>query len=217
MLKEFSWKTLVAITVAPWIVCASALAQDNTGGVFEGKVVLKPVGDDPFVPSFRLQETLLFRQGGGMEWISPEGAIVDGRSVPTLFVQLTGQPFESSFRKSAVTYDHAVKRKHREWELVLRMFYDALRTEGVEEAEAKSMYLVLSGSGTRWVLRDEKNCFGRCHADARELEWRPRVDDERLLSLVPWVQAENPDLDQIDQRARATIIEAGPHIFGVMD
>ncbi len=115
MLKEFSWKTLVAITVAPWIVCASALAQENTGGVFEGKVVLKPVGDDPFVPSFRLQETLLFRQGGGMEWISPEGAIVDGRSVPPLFVQLTsGIRSRAHTARAPSLMTHAVKIKEHD-------------------------------------------------------------------------------------------------------
>ena len=207
-------KILVTLAVASFLSTAAVLAQESAGDSFEGNVVLESVGDDPFVPAFRLGQTLVFRQANGEEWISPSGAIVDGRSVPGVFVQLKGHPFEGNFRKSAVTYDYAVKIKQREWETTLRMFYDALRVEGIVEADAKSMYMILSGAGTRWAMRGPNSCFSRCHVDSKELEWRPRVDGDKLLSLVEWVEAENPDLDQIDERARATIVEAGPHIFG---
>jgi Protein of unknown function (DUF1353) len=194
-----------------------ALAEEIGGGTFEGQVVLQPVGDDQFVPSFRLEETLLFRQGDGTEWISPAGVILDGRSVPSLFVKVIGHPFEGTYRKSAVSYDYAVKVKEGTWETAQRMFFDALLTEGVAEPEAKVMYLLLSGSGTRWAMRGPNSCFSRCHTDSRELEWRPRVDNDKLLALIAWAQTDNPDLDQIDVRARASILEPGPHIFGVMD
>ena len=198
-------------------VSAVSQARESDGATFEGRVVLEPVGDDPFVPEFRLGEQLVFRQGDGTEWISPSGAILDGRSVPSLFVKVIGHPFESTFRKSAVSYDYAVKSKQQPWETAQRMFFDALLVEGVPESDAKVMYLLLSGSGTRWALPGPNSCFSRCHTDSKELEWRPRVDDEKLLALIAWTQADNPELDQIDQRARATILEPGPHIFGVME
>lgn len=198
-------------------VSAVSQAQQSDGASFDGRVVLEPVGDDPFVPKFRLGEQLVFRQGDGTEWISPSGAILDGRSVPSLFVKMIGHPFESTFRKSAVSYDYAVKSKQQPWEMAQRMFHEALLVEGVSESDAKVMYLLLSGSGTRWAMRGPNSCFSRCHTDSKELEWRPRVDDEKLLSLIAWIQADNPELDQIDRRARATILEPGPHIFGVME
>lgn len=208
---------LVVLAASVLAMTAAALAEESAGAAFEGRVVLEPVGDDPFVPTFRLGERLVFRQGNGTEWISPPGAILDGRSVPSLFVKVIGHPFEGTFRKSAVSYDYAVKVKERTWEAAQRMFFEALRTEGVAEPEARVMYLLLSGSGTRWAMRGPNSCFSRCHTDAKELEWRPRVDDDKLLALLEWAKTDNPDLDQIDLRARATILEPGPHIFGVMD
>lgn len=192
-----------------------APAEQASVARFEGSVVMEPIGDDPFVPSFKLTRRLVFSQSDGTQWISPPDALVDGRSMPTLFVQLFGHPFDSTFRKSAVSYDHAVKTKQYSWEAAQRMFHEALLTEGVAPDDAKVMYLLLSGSGTRWAMRGPNSCFSRCHTDAKELEWRPRVDNEKLVSLTSWVRTEDPSLDQIDQRARATIVEKGPHIFGV--
>ena len=207
----------VALVTGALVFSVIALAEEIGGGAFEGQVVLQPVGDDQFVPSFRLEKTLLFRQGDGTEWISPAGVILDGRSVPSLFVKVIGHPFEGAYRKSAVSYDYAVKIKERTWETAQRMFFEALLTEGIAEPEARVMYLLLSGSGTRWAMRGPNSCFSRCHTDSKELEWRPRVDNDKLLALIAWVQTDNPDLDQIDVRARSTILEPGPHIFGVMD
>ncbi len=206
-----------ALAVIVLAVSAVSMADETGIAAFEGHVVLEAVGDDPFVPSFRLGEQLVFRQGNGTEWVSPSGAILDGRSVPSLFVKVIGHPFDGTFRKSAVSYDYAVKSKQHSWETAQRMFYEALLVEGVPESDAKVMYLLLSGSGTRWALPGPNSCFSRCHTDAKELEWRPRVDNEKLLALIAWAQADNPELDQIDQRARATILEPGPHIFGVME
>lgn len=192
-----------------------APAEQAAGARFEGEVAMEAIGDDPFVPSFRLTEKLVFLQSDGTQWVSPPDAVVDGRSMPTLFMQLIGHPFESTFKKSAVSYDYAVKTKQHTWEEAQRMFYEALLTEGVAQAEAKVMYLLLSGSGTRWAMPGPDSCFSRCHTDAKELEWRPRVDNEKLASLANWVRADDPTLEQIDERARATIVERGPHIFGV--
>jgi len=96
------------------------------------------------------------------------------------------------------------------------MFYEAAVTEGVAPGEAKVMYTVLSASGTRWALHGPNSCFSRCHVSEEQLEWRPRVDHDKLVSLLSWVRAEDPSLDEIDQRANQTIIEKGPHIFGTL-
>ena len=204
----------VALLANVFTLFGLALAQETGEAAFSGNVVLEKTGDDPFIPSFRLNHKLVFRQANGKEWVSPPGSVVDGRAVPTIFVQLVGQPLDSSFVKSAVSYEVAVRNKQRTWQAAQRMFYEAVLTEGIEPSEAKAMYLLLSGSGTRWAMRDSKRCFGRCHTDAVELEWRPLVNDEKLESMLTWVRSDDPSLDQIDQRARTAIVDKGPHVFG---
>lgn len=206
--------SLLAVVLARQAL--SAGSEETAGAGFEGRAVTERLDDDPFVPRFRLSGQLLFRQAGGKTWVTPSNTILDGRSVPTLFVQLIGHPFESGFPKTAITYDHAVKSKHRSWEDTKRMFYEAAVSEGVDPVEAKVMYMLLRASGSRWALHGPNSCFSRCHVGEKELEWRPRVDDERLVALLHWIREEDPALDELDRRADEAVIEKGPHIFGVI-
>ena len=183
-------------------------------GSFEGQAELERLDDDPFVPSFRLIGELRFRQVAGQVWLTPSNTILDGRAMPTLFAQLFGHPFEGNIPKTAISYEYAVKKKDRTWQEAQRMFYQAAVTEGIAPDEAKAMYTVLSASGSRWAMRGPNSCFSRCHTDAEELEWRPRVDHKKLVVLLDWVRVEDPPLNEVDQRASEAIIEKGPHIFG---
>ena len=210
-------RMVVGMLMATWIISWRVAATDEiVSGTFEGSAIVKLLDGDPFITRFQLTEELLFRQASGEVWVTPSNAILDGRSMPTLFVQLIGNPLESSFRKSAISYDYAVKSKYHPWRDAQRMFYDGVVTEGVARGDAKVMYLLLSASGSRWASHGPNSCFTRCHTGHKELEWRPRVDDEKLLSLVSWVRADDPSLDDIDQRANEVIIEKGPHIFGAI-
>jgi len=192
----------------------SAGTGEITTGRFEGSADLDRLDDDPFIARYRLIGELRFEQTGGDVWVTPTNTILDSQSMPPMFMQLIGDPFEREFRKTAVTYDYAVKSKYHPWKKAQRMFYEGGLTEGVEPVEAKVMYMVLSASGSRWAPHGPNSCFSRCHTGDKELEWRPRVNDEKLTSLLKWVQSENPSLDAIDQRASDAIIEKGPHIFG---
>ena len=58
----------------------AADAVDSTGGRFTGLAFMEPIGDDPFVPRFRLLGELRFLQAGGKLWVTPSNAILDGRS-----------------------------------------------------------------------------------------------------------------------------------------
>ena len=210
--------SIVAIAAVAWTLRARAANPgESVVGSFDGQGVLERLEDDPFIPRFRLIGELRFQQSGGQVWVTPASTILDGRSVPTVFVQLFGHPLESGFSRAAVSYDYAVKKKDSAWEQTQRMFYEAAVTEGIAPDDAKAMYTVLSASGTRWALHGPNSCFSRCHVSETELEWRPRVDHDKLVSLLSWVRSENPSLDEIDHRAAQTIIEKGPHIFGNLD
>lgn len=203
---------VVAVIIS---VCGQAArAEDGAGARFTGHAFMEPIGDDTFVPRFRLVGELRFLQANGKVWVTPSHAVLDGRSVPTLYVQLKGNPLEGNYLKSAITYEYAVRSKQQSWESTQRMFYEAVTVEGVEPVEGKVMYVLLRASGSRWALHGPNSCFSRCHTGASELEWRPLVDDEKLAALVEWVRADNPMLDAIDDRAKEAIVDEGPHIFG---
>ena len=204
---------LIVIVAACLATLSFADDGEFVGGTFEGRVVAERL-DDPFFPAMRLKEELLFRQAGGDTWVVPAGATLDGRSMPKLFVSLIGDPLKSGFLKSAVTYDYAVKAKARRWNDAQRMFVEGSVVEGARELDAKVMYLLLQATGSRWAVRWMSGCYGRCHAADSELVWRPRVDDEKVIALVRWVQHSDPSLEEIERRAGEAIIEAGPHIFG---
>ena len=177
---------------------------------------MEPVGDDPFVPRFRLLGELRFLQAAGKVWVTPSNAILDGRSMPTLFVLLKGNPLESNYRKSAISYEYAVRSKQQSWQDAQRMFYEAVRVEGIAALDGKVMYMLLRASGSRWALHGPNSCFSRCHTGRTELEWRPLVDDGKLAALLEWVRIEDPSLEAIDERGKEAIIEEGPHIFGAV-
>jgi len=183
------------------------------GNRFHGRVVVEWV-DDPFVPLLRVVEDFYFFQGDGKVWKTPAGAVVAGRSIPPLFIQLIGHPFESGFRKTAITYDYAVTARKHPWRDADRMFYDGAVTEGVLPVEAKVMYLLLYATGPRWAVSGTRDCHGRCHRRDEDLAWSPQVDHEQILSLASWIHAEDPSLDAIEQHADKVILQAGPHVVG---
>ena len=203
----------IAITTLP-DEANSARADGLTGGKFVGSGQIEKLDDDPFVTHFRLIGELRFEQADGEVWVTPSNAILDGRSVPLLFNKLIGNPFNLDFRKTAITYDFAVKSKFHPWKRAQRMFYDGAVTEGVDPVKAKVMYTLLSASGSRWAQHSPDGCFNRCHNRFKELEWRPTVDEQQLISLLDWVRKENPSLDEIDQQANKAILDQGPHIMG---
>lgn len=179
---------------------------------FEGKVVVEWLDDNPFVPTMRIVQDFAFRQAQGRLWSVPGGEILQGKSMPPLFRDRIGSPFEGSFRKSAVVYDYATQTMKEPWRDAQIMFYEAALAEGVMPAEAKAMYLVLQAQGSRWEVPDSR-CYGFCHGKTEKLIWRPMTDDVRLADILNWVRANDPSMEDVERRARAAILDPGPHIF----
>lgn len=189
-------------------------ADETTGSRFVGSAKVEKLDNDSFVTQFRLVEELRFEESNGQVWVTPSDSILDGRSIPQLFTQQIGNLFDAGFPKTAITYDFAVKSKFHPWTSAQRMFYDGALTEGIGPVDAKVMYMLLRASGSRWAQHGPNGCFSRCHNRFKELEWRPSINEEKLISLLGWVRKENPSLDTIDQRANEAIVDKGPHISG---
>jgi len=204
-------KLLVFLTLAAF--CSGGLVVAAEAG-FNGRVVLRWVDENQFVAAMQLVENFSFTPASGKAWVVPAGAVVDGRSMSPLFVQLAGHPFESGFRKTAIIYDYATKEMSQPWQDAQRIFFEGSVTEGILPIEAKVMYLLLYATGPRWVVRGKSSCFDHCHTGDGELAWRPLVDDDPVIALVSWVRDNNPSMDEIDKRVSDVILHPGPHIFG---
>jgi hypothetical protein len=197
------------LLLAATILCRAAVAADP--GHFAGKVVVEWL-DDPFIPSMRLQEDFSFQDARGKKWLAPKDAVLDGRSLPPVFRDAFGPAFLGQYRKTSVLYDHYCRAMSESWRDVQRMFYGASLAEGVDEPEAKLMYMTLYAGGARWEMKTS-SCFSHCHAAAPSLAWKPDIRDLDLTPLVAWIRQASPDLDAIDARLDSVIRRPGPHVF----
>ena len=126
----------LGIAVTALALSAGVLANESAdigGGKFDGRVVVEWL-DDPFVPTMRLVEPFGYQQSQGKSWQVPQGYVIKGRGMPPLFRDLIGQPFNGSFRKAAIVYDHATQEMVDPWDDAQRMFLEASVTEGVERS-----------------------------------------------------------------------------------
>ena len=181
-------------------------------GRFLGRVMVEWLDDDPFIPSMRLLDDFGFQDPSGKTWMAQKGAVLDGRSFPLVFRDLFGVPFLGSYRKSSVLYDHYCRVMTEPWRAVQRMFYSASLTEGVDDSEAKLMYMALYAGGLRWEMRNS-SCFSHCHASASSLTWKPDIRDVDLSPIAGWIRQASPELDAIDARLDGIIKRPGPHVF----
>lgn len=189
-----------------------SVVQAGDPAKFIGKVALEWLDDDPFIPRMRLLEEFGFQDARGKSWIAQKGSVLDGRSLPLVFRDAFGLPFQGRYRKTSVLYDHYCHAMSEQWPDVHRMFYAASIAEGVEETQAKLMYMVLYAGGLRWEMKGS-SCFGGCHASAAELSWKPEIEDLDLSPISAWIRRSSPELDAIDARLNEILRRPGPHIF----
>jgi len=179
---------------------------------FVGRVAVEWLDDDPFVPRMRLLQPFSYEDARGKQWRAPEGAILDGRSLPVAFLDRIGPAFSGDYRRTSVVYDAQVKAMAEPWRAVHRMFYEASTAEGVPDMNAKLMYALLYAGGLRWETRDS-SCFRTCHAQLASLSWKPVADAQEIEAVSQWIRRNDPDLDRIDRRLDEAITKPGPHIF----
>ena len=132
----------------------------------------------------------------GEVWVAPAGSRVNGASIPRAFWSIMGGPFEGKYRKASVLHDVAYEEQRRSPKEVDLMFYNAMRASGVGAVTAKTMYYALLRHGRHWK-----------HKQARPVNTGPAretaVAPGELNEIQRWIEANDPDLDQIDARAGA--------------
>lgn len=132
----------------------------------------------------------------GVVWVAPAGSRVDGASIPRAFWGLIGGPFEGKYRNASVLHDVAYAEQSRPFQDVDLMFYNAMRCSGVSVVTAKTMYYALVRHGRHWKHRQALPVDSDT---SRPSAVKPGEVDE----IENWIRANDPDLDQINERARA--------------
>ena len=119
----------------------------NGLGKYIGDVVAKWLDDGR---TMELQQDFAFVDPSGTEWISPKGSKVDGASIPRVAWTLIGGPFEGKYRNASVIHDVACQQQTRPWQVVHRVFYDAMLASGVDSTKALTMYAAVLIKGPKW-------------------------------------------------------------------
>ncbi len=113
----------------------------------------------------KLERPFSFIDSDGSEWRAPAGLVCDGASIPQPAWSLVGGPFNGKHRRAAILHDAAycasgelqtsmpgVKLRYTRADAD-RMFYEAMRCDGVNWLTAQTMWLAVRLGG--WLPWDE--------------------------------------------------------------
>ncbi|HGM8089608.1 TPA: DUF1353 domain-containing protein [Pseudomonas aeruginosa] len=123
-------------------------------GSFEGKLLTEWLSDGRHM---QLEFPYCYYSPDGTAWPVPAGTIVDGASIPQIMWSLIGGPFEGLYRNGSVIHDYYCVIQSRTWQETHRMFYDAMRCNGVEVLKAKIMFYAVYRFGPRWDPKGAAN------------------------------------------------------------
>lgn len=91
-----------------------------------------------------------FVDGKGKKWVAPAKSVIDGASIPRFFWRIIGSPFNGLYRRASVIHDVYCVTKSESHEKVHKMFYNAMRADGVSKNKAKAMYWAVKYGGPKW-------------------------------------------------------------------
>lgn len=122
---------------------------DESFGSYEGTPAQVEF-DDEDGRSGRLLRAIVYHRQDGVDWAVPEGAWLDGASIPRPLWSIIGGPYEGKYRTASIVHDHYCIIKTRSWRDTHRMFHDAMRCGGVGRIKASVMFYAVYRAGPRW-------------------------------------------------------------------
>lgn len=192
--------------LVPAIGCQRTEVSDSANpgdfGCFEGEVVASWDDDGR---NMTLRETFTYVDPQNRRWTAPAGSVVNGASIPTAFWTFIGGPFEGKYRNASVVHDVGCVEMTASWEDVHRMFYEACRCAGVDEAKAKILYYAVYHFGPRWQPVTETRVEMCQNADGQMVE--QEVTEHRMVRVDP----PPPTLEEVEQ-VEALIEEENPEL-----
>jgi hypothetical protein len=209
------WTCLVAIIVtgcgrAP--VAVPELSEADFGR-FEGEVVAAWDADGR---NMTLREDFAYVDSQGRRWLAPTGSEVNGATIPRLFWTVIGGPFEGKYRNASVLHDVGCVEMQQSWEDVHRMFYEACRCGGVDEAQAKVMYYAVYHFGPRWqrivenVIKHVTDASGQVVEQEVAVQHVVRIDPppptpDEVEQVKEYVADDNPEPAAIERFNRDSL------------
>jgi len=88
----------------------------------------------------------------GKRWEAPSGSKIDGASIPPFLWTIVGPPYVGDYRRATVLHDVGCDLRTEPHEDVHRMFYYAMRCDGVDPFQAAIMYLAVKHFGPKWEV-----------------------------------------------------------------
>jgi hypothetical protein len=129
----------------------------------------------PGTGKWKLTKNFAFKDNEGTMWKVNAPYLTDGASIPSFLWSLVGHPMQTEYFKAALIHDAYCDSMKRSWEKTHRVFYDAMRAQGLEEGEATTKYWAVHKFGPRWNATHRWTSF-------LELAKRPRRD----VTLPSW-------------------------------
>ena len=100
--------------------------------------------------AMRLIMDVVFEDSYSITWTAPAGSRVDGASIPRIFWRVIGGPLTGRYRRASVVHDVFCMTKDRPHRMVHRMFWEAMRADGVGRIKARTMYWAVRAFGPKW-------------------------------------------------------------------
>ena len=118
---------------------------------FIGILRLEPVPTDASGNTLVVaSKSFAFFDSDGVEWVTTQGDVTDGASIPGWLKWIAGRSFETPYLPAAVLHDVYCKNKSRTWQATDRMFFQAMTTNGVNEIKAFLMWQAVRIGGPHW-------------------------------------------------------------------
>jgi Protein of unknown function (DUF1353) len=110
----------------------------------------------------------------GKKWTALKGDKINGASIPSwAWGKTLGSPFVGDFRRASVVHDVACDRRQAPYKEVHKMFYYAMRCDGVKKRKASIMYIAVLAGGPKWdingVLEEKKAKIKRSDMERLEI------------------------------------------------
>lgn len=145
---------------------------------------------------FPLADRLEFVDGQSRRWTARKGVLTDGASIPQVFVPVIGQPTSPEFLNAAAVHDAYCgignesnpEYQSLPWEVVHRMFHDALIVGGTPDSKAKIMFAAVYLGGPRWNEPRRPSAVGLVPDAALQAAMR---------QAQQFIEREQPTLEQL--------------------
>ena len=114
---------------------------------FIGTLILHNPSD---VKKMTVGKDFSFEDSRGILWTVHKGDVTDGASIPNQLKLFIGGSYQTPYLKAAILHDVYCQNKTHSWQDTDRMFYEAMRTNGVGRTKATLMWLAVYTFGPHW-------------------------------------------------------------------